>query len=76
MVREKETKREREIGRKRERNCDMRDIDLLPPIFTPIGNRIHNLGMFPDWKSNPQPGVQKCSHLLSHPARATGKINL
>lgn len=47
---EKDRKKERETGRKRERNCDVRNIDLLPPIFTPIGDRTHNLEMFPDWE--------------------------
>ena len=41
-------------GRERERERE-RNIDWLSPICTPTRDWTHNLGMCPDWESNPQP---------------------
>ena len=47
---------EREEGRERERNIDVRETVIgLPPVHAPTRNQTHNLGMCPDWESNPQP---------------------
>ena len=42
------------LERKRERNVDVRNMDWLPPVHTPIGNWIRNLGMCPDQELNRQ----------------------
>ena len=42
--------REERGERKRERN-----INWLPPIYALTGDGTHNLAMFPDQESNPQP---------------------
>ena len=45
----------REKGKKeREGNVDVRNSDCLSPVHSPIGGQIHNLGMCPDQRSNPQ----------------------
>ena len=44
--------REREGGREREGE---RNIDWLSPICTLTRDRTCNLGIRPDWESNPQP---------------------
>ena len=50
---------EREEGRERktERHINVweRNINWLPPICTLTGGWAHNLGLCPDWGSNPQP---------------------
>ena len=41
--------------RERDRDIDMRNNHLLPPVHTPTGDRTHSLGMCPDWELNLQP---------------------
>ena len=43
----------RESGRDGERQRD-RSTDLSPPVRAPTRGRIRNLGLFPDWETNPQ----------------------
>ena len=40
--------REQERRKEKEGN-----IDQLPPVRAPTGDQSHNLGMCPDWESNP-----------------------
>ena len=58
-------------GERKERE-EKKNIDGLPVICAPTGNRARNLGVCPDWKSNPRSfGVQgQCSNQLGHPAGA------
>ena len=57
LLLEREEERERERGR--EMDVKERNIDCLPSVRAPTGDRTHNLGMCPDWGSNPQTfGVQ------------------
>ena len=44
----------RERGREGERE---RNISQFPLKCAPTGDGTHNLGMYPDWESNPQPSA-------------------
>ena len=36
-------------------SIDIEKHQLLPPEFTPARDQTCNLGMYPDWESDPQP---------------------
>ena len=46
---------ERQEGREKERNIDVRNIDWLPPICSPPGNSTHDIGMCLDQELNLKP---------------------
>ena len=66
--------RGRGVGREREREASMweRNIDQLPSIPSLIEDQTHNVGMFSDRRSNPQPFwcTGRCSNQLGHLDRA------
>ena len=62
------------VGRKRERETPKwkRNMNRLPPVHAPPGDRTCNLGVLPDWELTLQPFDvhNNAPNKLSHPVRA------